>query len=584
MSGVQYVSVQGGSWLSLNPAVIAGQVTTRFGEFGGNVLGIQDKLRAGGTLTTDDVTALRRYSVVMHALMPLDPLLRKQVELQGSNNGGPQIRYLGSVKIRTDYTPAEVIEMTSQALRKPFTSFVKSAQDISNKLNRGEPLSPEEEATIERYAGIADQFRLLTPGGQVMNGVGTLLAGSYSAWEGKPLNREMAREMLDLLNTRVDMRKASAPVSSSSAVPLPKGAPNAPGLNNAPGFKPPTRLPGGRVGYPLGPTKPPRLPATRGTGPQPGPSGVGARASSLARLGRAQVGELKGKGPLNLRASDSGTPPDQPLGKVGVPFNYYRSDRDVQMSTSQPAEAVPFSQRRDVLTVGTAKEATSYDAKARTYFGNRWDKKSGGLASDTQVIKIDNGREGVGAIFVPFTNIPPGGRLVVTGGALSGCTVMMAANKQGFYAWHAGTDRPGTQWTTANNGAASIVNAHNAMGGGQHVVPTAGGQSSDLLSVAGQYPFSVIVYNGKAQMLPAGATGPAGNKMTSFSYYEPDPRKMALGTAEAVIARDRSGNVVVRVWAEKGALTDPRSVKDGTQTRYTMESGQMSTYEVPASS
>jgi len=578
VSGVQYVGVQGGSWLSLDPAVITGQVRARFGELGKNVLGIQDKLRAGGTMTTDDITALRRYGVVMHALMPFDPALRKQVELQESSSDEPQVRYLGDVKIRTDYTPAQVVEITSQALRKPFTAFVKSAQDLSNKLNRGESLTPEEGEAIERYAGIADQFQMLTPGGRVMRGIGMFLDGSYDAWVGKPLNRKMAREMLDLLNTRVDMRPAPAPVPPHSAVPLQRGSPN------APGFKPPTRLPGGRVGYPLGPTKPPRLPATRGAGPQPGPSGVGPRASPLARLGRAQVGKLKGKGPLNLRASDSGASPDQPLGKVAVPFDYYRNDRDVQMRSAQPAETVPFSQRRDVLTVGTAKEATSYDGKARTYFGNRWDKKGSGLAGDTQVIKIDNGREGVGAIFVPFANIPPGGRLMVTGGALSGCTVMMAANQQGFYAWHAGTDRPGTQWTTANNGAASIVGAHNAMGGGQRVGGAAGGQSSDLLSVAGQYPFSVIVYNGKAQMLPAGATGPAGNKMTSFSYYEPDPRKMAVGTAEAVIVRDRNGNVVVRVWAEKGALTDPSSARDGTQTRYTMENGQMSTYEVPASS
>lgn len=577
VSGAQYVSVQGGSWLSLDPVVISGQVISRFGQFANSVLAIQDKLHADGSMTTDDVTALVRYGVVMHALMRFDPTLRKQVELQDSTLDGPEIRYLGSVKVRTDYTPAEVAEMTSQALRNPFSAFVKSAQDVANKLNRGEGLTPEEADTIERYAGIADQFQLLSPAGRAMRGAGVMLGGLYDSWQGKPLTREMSREMLDLLNTRVDMR------TTQTVVP---GNPNPP-LQRRPGssanFNPPTRQPDNRFGYVLGPTSPPKLPGGYGQGPQPGPSGVGAPASQFAGLGRAQASKLKGKGPLNLRASGGGTPPDQPLGKVAVPFNYYRNDRDVRMNAAQPASETPFSQRREVLTVGAAKEATSYDGKARTYFGNKWDKKGGGLNGDTEIIKIDNGREGVGAIAVPFENIPRGGSVVVTGGALSGCTFMMTANKQGFYAYHAGTDRPGTQWTTANNGASAIVGAHNAMGAGRQVVGTAGGQSSDLVSVAEQYPFSVIVYNGKAQVLPAGATGPAGNKMTSFNYYEPDPRKMAVGTAEAVISKDRNGNVVVRVWVEKGALTNPRSAKDGTQTHYKMENGQASVYGVPAS-
>ena len=579
VSGNQYVSVQGGSWLSLDPVVIAGQVTTRFGQFGNSVLGIQEKLRAGGAMTTGDVTALLRYGVVLHALLPFDPALRKQVELQDAKADGVGMRYVGDVKIRTDYTPGQVVEMTSEALRQPFTSFVKSAQDLSNKLNRGEAITPEQAETIERYAGIADQLQLLSPQGRVMHGAGTLLAGAYGAWQGKSLTREMARDMLDTLNTRIDMPVAGVPVPSNSNVKLQRGA------SNGRGFNPPTRLSNGRFGYPLGPTKPPRFARARSQDPQqPGPSGVGARPPQLTRLGRAEVGKLKGKGPLNLRASDSGTPADQPLGKTSVPFNYYRNDRDVQMNAAQPAGEVPFSQRRDVLTVGTAKDATSYDGKARTFFGNSWEKKNGGLAGDTQIIKIDNGREGAGAIFIPFDNIPQGRTVVVTGGALSGCTVLLSADKQGFYAYHAGTDRTGTQWTTANDGAAAIVRAHNAMVPGRPIIGTAGGQSSDLLSVAEQYPFSVVVYNGKTQMLPAGASGQSGSKMTSFNYYEPDLRKMGVGTAEAVLTKDNNGNVVVRVWAEKGALTDPKSLKGATQTQYTMENGQLSSYEVPAAS
>ncbi|MEX3932939.1 cytotoxic necrotizing factor Rho-activating domain-containing protein [Paraburkholderia phymatum] len=182
---------------------------------------------------------------------------------------------------------------------------------------------------------------------------------------------------------------------------------------------------------------------------------------------------------------------------------------------------------------------------------------------------------------MPFSKIPPGGTVIVTGGMLSGCTVVMAANQQGFYAYHAGTSTPDPHWRTNTDGAASIVTAHNAMRPDQPVPvrPVAGG--NDLVAVGQQYPFSVIVYSDRSEILEPGTPGNSANQSTAFNYFERDPGKATVGTAEAVITKDMNGNVVVHVWVEKGTLSDSISSGDGIKARYKMDSGQSSTYSVP---
>ncbi|WP_250525700.1 cytotoxic necrotizing factor Rho-activating domain-containing protein [Caballeronia sp. GAWG2-1] len=568
------VSAKGGSWLTLSPDLVAQTITNRFGMLGNNVLAIEGKLQAHQELTADEIVALRRFAVATEYLARVDPALKSMLDTPSTHTQDEvQISYVGGPIIRTDYTQAEVLEMTSEALKNPLASFVKSSQDLGKKLARGEALTPEEASTIERYTGVADQFMALTPAGWAMKVAGMLTGGLNQVLEGKPLTRALAHELLDELNVRPNL---GAVQSARNETP--------PATPSTPFVKRPVHLQDGRIGYLLGPTKPPRMRPE-----QPGTSGVstaggGSTTRPPARqLGQRDVEKLAGKGPLKLRAPTDQAAEQQRMNSLRVRFEYYRHDRDVSdMAAPMDATEARYDQRRDVLNVGETKDATSYDSKMKMFTGTYWDKKGISLKKTDQIISIDNGREGVGAIAVPYSKIPRGGTVLVTTGTLSGCSVVMASDGRNFYAYHAGTNRAGPGWTTSADGAAEIVRAHNAMRPDSPVVASASPGGQDLMNVGNKYPFSVIVYNGKSGSLTNPSTGNSAERMSMFDYFEPDNSKSVVGTGEAVISKDMNGTVSVRVLAEKGTLSDPKSGPDGMTTKYTMQMRKTSVYTLPA--
>ncbi|WP_244827666.1 cytotoxic necrotizing factor Rho-activating domain-containing protein [Caballeronia sp. TF1N1] len=568
------VSAKGGSWITLRPDLVAQTITNRFGMLGNNVLAIERKLQAHQDLTADEVVSLRRFAVATEYLARIDPALKSMLDAPSTHTQDEvQISYVGGPTIRTNYTGAEVLRITSDALKSPFTSFIKSAQDTGKKLARGEALTPEEASTIEQYAGVADQFMALTRTGRVMKAAGTLTGGLSQVQEGKPLTAALAHELLDVLNVRPDL----GAVQSARTVTPPVKPP-------APSFKPPVRLEDGRVGYLSGPTKPPRMrPPEEPSTSSGSAAGSGSTTRPPAsRLGQRDVEKLAGKGPLKLRAPTDQAAEQQRMDSIRVRFEYYRHDRDVtDMTAPMDATEARYDQRRDVLNVGETKDATSYDSKMKMFTGTYWDKKGISLKKTDQIISIDNGREGVGAIAVPYSKIPRGGTVLVTTGTLSGCSVVMASDGRNFYAYHAGTNRAGPGWTTSEDGAAEIVRAHNAMRPDSPVVASASPGGQDLMSVGKKYPFSVIVYNGKSGSLTNPSTGNSVERMSMFDYFEPDNSKSVVGTGEAVISKDMNGTVSVRVLAEKGTLSDPKSGPDGMTTKYTMQMRKTSVYTLP---
>lgn len=96
-----------------------------------------------------------------------------------------------------------------------------------------------------------------------------------------------------------------------------------------------------------------------------------------------------------------------------------------------------------MLFVGNGEDATSYAHKANLYMGRYWGRGPATLTSDTSIIQIGNGREGVGAIKLPFDNLHNGQTVVVTAGALNGCTMLYASDGHSLYAYHAGHDGGG---------------------------------------------------------------------------------------------------------------------------------------------
>lgn len=668
-TSIATATLHGRLWLPIaNPDT----VWMRLQGFEKHVHQIEQRQREGSALSDTDRSALATYDELR-----TDPLFSNKrnrgeptfmPRVADNPNGagttasdpanrkddGPGRQYRGGVRIKSDYTFEEGADIFIDALRNPFGSFGRSATDSYLKMMAGRPISVEEGQTIDRYAQFVDAAFSITPQGQAMTATAYAVEAAKYAKKGElPPPDSMEAAMQSATNVPGRTRPGNQPQTRQPITT----------------FKPPTRLPDGRVGYPLSPTQPPRLPKeTPGSGPsertpgsptrpprlpkenpggrpsegasssQPGPSS-GARSESskpgpqkgtsgktgatprrpperpagasrkkgptdivrnaLSRMRKSSVRNghverLIGKGPFNVEPPANAAEENRRINEFPVNFDFYRKDGEGGMSYGintehvLPAkEAIP-DVRKDVLTVGNGSQVTSEESHSKVRLGDQWGPSKKRLPKDVSVIELGNGRNGVGAIRIPYENLKPGQTVVVTGGSLSGCTMMFASDTGHFYAYHAGTYGEGKgQWTTSHDGANAIRYASSRMTNDTSADPhNYEGNNNDLIYVGNKYPFSVIVYNGKhaspdasgsflkpsdPQPLDARITvyqGARNHGTHAFDYHISNQEVGQLGTAEAVISKDKQGVVTVRVLAEKGEveLPGPRSRQGGKYT------------------
>jgi len=683
----------------------------------------------------------QRYSLdgpVAMARLPELPQTGKQPPEQPASKppptGGdqPEIQYIGGVRIKTDYSLSDVLGTTANALKSPFGSFIASTRDLVKKATEGMPLTANEEQSVYRYAKIVESFWSLTPAGRIQQLAGSAIDTFNDIVDGKTpppdqliddlrqmqgLGNPMAKGSSDRTvvagkvvpgsdirgTTQTPVAPAGANLNTSHpaaahrnlfqfprfriplSVPFPEV--KSPIVKAKPTFNPPTRFGTGQIGYPMSPTKPPRLPAERDT-PVPGTSGslsppapdtettgsettgtrsvdtqktTSTRLTGTQKTGTQKTGEGKtgngatgtgtrgrpdvrgkgtqptggrvseeqwavrlsgldlkavaGKGPINVELPRTSAEDKQRIERFIPQFFFYRNDKDItDMAVPRPARRTDYEQRRDVLVVGNGEDATSFAHKANIYMGKYWGHGPATLTSDNSIIQIGNGRQGVGAIKLPFANIHKGQSVVVTGGAMNGCTMLFASDGQSLYAFHAGTPAVNSAWRTSREGARSIVEANEKIGSNRQATYAAKGNNHDLVVLGRQYPFSALIYRGRylantdavtgagamasavvegkvpnaALNVPAHAygprTGPRWHMMT-FNYFEPDKNLRSVGTAEAVVHKDQNGVVTVSVLAEKGSLDKGSSIGERggpISYKYTPMKSDSAIYTVPA--
>jgi hypothetical protein len=455
-----------------------------------------------------------------------------------------------------------------------------------------------------------------------------------------PPKRPVHRDLFDFPKLRVPpsyWSQASRSVESAKPPASPK-----PPVSAKPFFKPPTRLENGQTGYVLSPTRPPHLPPEKGSEPEPGANGSTTAPNSADLDGpsgaccpgrRYSTGEnplpgvpvwaagsdlkrLAGKGPVSLMPATDALMDKKSVEQVRAPFFYYRNDRDVKdMGLPRAVRQTDHDMRRDVLTVGNGDDVTSYVADSKVHMGRYWGHGPAMLSDNMDVIQLGNGRDGVGAIKLPFANLRPGSSVVVTGGAMNGCTMLFAADKNALYAYHAGTASLNASWHTSSDGARSIADAHDLMGPPDKVPHPWQNNNTDLIAVGRQYPFSALVYSGQylartravagasavaavvantkdpvpnAELdVPRHAYGPREGRrwqMMTFNYMDPDDKQRSIGVAEAVVSKDEKGAISISVLAERGRLDRRTSLGDRGDAiayRYKTADSDSSTWFVP---
>jgi hypothetical protein len=584
------------------PIVDPRALWVRLQGFEKGVWKIEQKQRAGASLSDAERWAREVYNELRR-----DPLFgspdasrdRRAVGNPGNvetttpvsapkTKDGPRRKYVGGAQIKRDYTLDEGTAIVVDALSKPFSSFAKSATDSYRKLNQGHPISKEEKQNIDRYTRFVDAAYSVTPQGQAMLATAHAVEAANQARKGQ-------------LPSPDSMQGALQSTTGTGGSPPSRRPPR---TRQPPAFRQPTRLPDGRLGYPLSPTQPPRLPAEQqpagpsgpqteqtpprpaNTPPQKKPTNVVKRILSRLRessVRNGQVGKLIGKGPFNVEPPANEAEENQRIHQFPLDFDYYRKDGEggmsfgINMEHPISAKEVLPDLRKDVLTVGNGAQVTSESSHSKVFLGDQWGPSRRRLSKEVPVIELANGRNGVGAIKIPYENLKPGQTLVVTGGSLSGCTMMYASDTNYFYAYHAGTYGEGKDgWLTSRDGANAIRYASDRMKNDTSAdTHDYEGNNNDLVHVGNEYPFSVIVYNGKhdapatsGEFLKPSDPQPLDARITvsqnakkhgthAFDYRIPNQQVGQLGTAEAVISKSKQGKVSVRVLAERGEIELP---------------------------
>ncbi|APR39084.1 hypothetical protein BTO02_27415 [Paraburkholderia sp. SOS3] len=677
------------------------QMAPRFLLLEQHALAIQQRMEGGAQLSIGDGEVLKLYDELRERLAflrPGPPVANARVagpqprlprpdppatpaQPAGATAKGsepPKAEYVGGLAIKSDYSLKEVLGTTVNALKAPFASFISSAKDLVKKAVQGEALTAEEEEEVYRYAGIVDAAASITKKGNLSQLAGSVLESLNGLIDGQTIGEERLASDLTAAYKVVDPKVAVNPGSrpstgANAANParLPR-LPDAPG-NRTPGqdrihpfdfprfrvtfpvpgpessaprivhkiFNPPTRLPSGQIGYPLSPTRPPRLPDRTSSEPAAGPGresteqtgSARSRVPSVAdaaqagpstvpppkppRRGSSDLKRIAGKGPVNLEVPPNEFQERMRVDDFRTRFYFYRNDRDVNdMDGARPLRKTDYDERRDVLLVGSGEHVTSYVANSKFSAGKHWGGGPATYLQGAEVIELGNGRQGVGAIRLPFDNLRRGSTVIVSGGAMNGCSMLFASDQHSLYAYHAGAAESSQDWLTSQQGAKSIVDAHVKIGPSTHPEYKWRGDNTDLVTVGRQYPFSALIYSGRSmdstEALAAagaalGAVGGAADTsanaylnvqrheygprqglrwhMMTFNYHEHDPHLRTIGTAEAVISKDLKGAVTVSVLAEKGTLDRGSSIGERggpISYRYKTTDSDSATYYVPA--
>ena len=213
--------------------------------------------------------------------------------------------------------PETLAHIISDTFKHPGRRGLESLAHLSFLATHGRTATAEELAPIRNYLGPVLDGGLKVAFPELMGpyAAGTGIDIGERASNGENITTAtLVKEMSPFDAPREGLKPEPASASPSSALLPAKGAAPTP-LPKTPAtesFKPPTRLEDGRIGYPLSPTRPPRLPeeATLDIRDQPGPS---TRADAAAAPQTAQPASeptllRADQVPLNLRLRTSRYP------------------------------------------------------------------------------------------------------------------------------------------------------------------------------------------------------------------------------------------------------------------------------------
>ncbi|EXU76398.1 cytotoxic necrotizing factor Rho-activating domain-containing protein [Erwinia mallotivora] len=231
--------------------------------------------------------------------------------------------------------------------------------------------------------------------------------------------------------------------------------------------------------------------------------------------------------------------------ETSLQFDIHRYDSDKHLSEPLPYTSEILNEEsilHKTVMVFDGQHMTSSESGAGK-IGSHWDSNK--LSKDIQGIQVANGMSGSVGIRIALDSIHDGNPLIVTSGALSGCSMIYTVDDDHFYALHTGQKPGDNKWKTGLHGVASAQHTLQALSG--KTLDTSGNHNNDLIDTLGLFDNSALTFFGKEGT----RTDRVKSNVTTFDYNLAQAPKFSIraGYSYALLAK-KQGKTIVKVLSE----------------------------------
>lgn len=194
------------------------------------------------------------------------------------------------------------------------------------------------------------------------------------------------------------------------------------------------------------------------------------------------------------------------------------------------------------ISIFRGSQVTSSESGSGT-IGTHWGTKI--LSDNLTAINVVNGMSGSVGIRIRVDDIKEGEPIVVTSGALSGCTMIYAVDKEYFYVVHTGQKPGDSDWKTGIQGVGTTQYSLGRLSGKN--LSVTGKHNNDLMDALSEFESTVITYLGKQGT----RIDQVRENVAVFDYNQAQAPRFAIraGYSYALLAR-YAGKVNVKVLSE----------------------------------
>ncbi|WP_080402088.1 cytotoxic necrotizing factor Rho-activating domain-containing protein [Burkholderia ubonensis] len=205
-----------------------------------------------------------------------------------------------------------------------------------------------------------------------------------------------------------------------------------------------------------------------------------------------------------------------------------------------------------VISIFNGDQVTSTEAGSGT-IGTYWGNHS--LDSSITGINVVNGMSGTVGIRIPLVNVQPNRPIIITSGALSGCTMIYTVDDENFYALHTGQKPGDDDWKTGREGVVSTFESYRSLSG-KPIAPIVNEHNNTLVELFSDNIATSISYLGKTGT----RIETEHERVKLFDYNKatgPTPR---AGYSYALLARTE-GHIKIKTISEDVSIKNGRIAK-----------------------